>query len=48
MMNQKSTFSGNQSLNLEEPSTTNLLDRRKFIEGITTAALAMTVIPETT
>jgi len=45
MMNQKSIPSGNSATNQEETSKENLLNRRKFIGGITSAALAMTIIP---
>lgn len=45
MRNKKSKTSGNQCLNSEEPNATNLLDRRIFIGGITSAALAMTIVP---
>ena len=45
MKNQKTTSSGPQNLNPEGPGTTNLLNRRKFIGGMTSAALALTIIP---
>ena len=45
MKNQKTSTSGNQSLDPEHTGTTNLLHRRKFIGGITSAALAMTIVP---
>jgi hypothetical protein len=45
MMKKKSEPLGIQSLNQEESNTSNLLDRRKFIGGITSAALAMTIVP---
>jgi len=45
MKNERTTFSGNQNLNVEERNTTNLLNRRKFIGGITSAALALTIVP---
>lgn len=45
MRNKKSKTSGNQFLNPEESNVTKLLDRRKFIGGIASAALAMTIMP---
>ena len=45
MKNQKTANSGNQDLKKEEPGTINLLHRRKFIGGIASAALAMTIVP---
>lgn len=45
MMNQKSNPSGNPAPNHEETSNVNLLNRRKFIGGISSAALAMTIVP---
>lgn len=45
MMNKKSDPSGIQAPNPEKTSTENLLNRRKFIGGITSAALAMTIVP---
>lgn len=45
MKAQKTVSSGQQDLNSEEPNQTNLLNRRKFIGGITSAALAMTIVP---
>ena len=45
MMNKKSSPSGNLGRNPEENSKGNLLNRRKFIGGLSSAALAMTIIP---
>jgi len=45
MMNQKSNASGNSGTDPEKTSKENLLNRRKFISGITSAALALTIVP---
>jgi hypothetical protein len=45
MKNQKTTSSDIENLNPEEPGTNHLLNRRKFIGGMTSAALAMTILP---
>jgi len=45
MMNKKSSTSGNLNSNPEENSNENTINRRKFIGGLTTAALAMTIVP---
>jgi len=45
MMNKKSASIGSLDSNQENSSKENLLNRRKFIGGITTAALAVTIIP---
>ncbi|HET6559412.1 MAG TPA: Gfo/Idh/MocA family oxidoreductase [Prolixibacteraceae bacterium] len=45
MMNEKNTSSEPQKMEAEETGKANLLDRRKFIGGITSAALAMTIVP---
>ncbi|HEY3369310.1 MAG TPA: Gfo/Idh/MocA family oxidoreductase [Prolixibacteraceae bacterium] len=45
MMNQKTSPTDAQSLNPEEGNTTHQINRRKFIGGITSAALAMTIVP---
>ncbi|MBA4411011.1 MAG: Gfo/Idh/MocA family oxidoreductase [Bacteroidota bacterium] len=45
MMTQKSNTPGIPDSGSEKKNNPNLLDRRKFIGGISTAALAMTVVP---
>jgi len=45
MKNEKTLPSGHQNLNTEEGGRSKLLNRRKFIGGITSAALALTIVP---
>jgi hypothetical protein len=45
MMNEKSTSQDAENLNEEKAGNSTLLNRRKFIGGVTTAALAMTIVP---
>ena len=45
MIKQESTPSGIQTSNSEETFNQNYLNRREFIGGITTATLAMTIVP---
>jgi len=45
MMNKKSISSGTLNPNQDENTIGNKLNRRKFIGGISTAALAMTIVP---
>ena len=45
MKNKKTTSEGHLDLNTEGPGKTNLLNRRKFIGGMTSAALALTIVP---
>jgi len=45
MIKQESTISGIQTSNPDETFNQNYLDRRKFIGGIATATLAMTIVP---
>lgn len=45
MMNEKTTSSEPKKMEAEETGKSNLLNRRKFIGGITSAALAMTIVP---
>jgi len=45
MMNEKSATLGSLDSNQEKTSKENLLNRRKFIGGITSAALALTIVP---
>lgn len=45
MIKQESTTCGSQTSNSDETFNKNYLDRRKFISGIATATLAMTIVP---
>ena len=45
MTNRKSHISGSASSIYEEGSNKSLLNRRKFIGGLSSAALALTIVP---